>query len=681
MSNLLEVDSVRKEFGYEQVLTDIFLKCQSGDVIGLFGRNGSGKSTLLKIIFGTLYTDHKFIRINDIRTNQPFKAKNKIAYLNQDNFLPKNITLKKVVEIYFGKNNQNGILDDEILAKLADTKIQDLSGGESRYFEVKLLLNLDTQFVLLDEPFNGISPLQVDLIKKMILEMSLKKGIILTDHDYRRVLDVANKYFVLFDGGLKKVEKKQDLVDWGYLPDAKETTEFSVDNIAPFDVDKQTIRDLDIFPDRRNDHSIYSFYKRTSTVGGQELLHEIFNTPVSDFGFLQNRKNEIAFFFENNRFLELKSEQLDLIEYYLRNQRVPMKDNIIDAILNFVKSKLKSDQDYYTISTGIKEIIPLLNSLKSFLAGFKTFPTNPGLNDDFESIRKFISSKSIKKVLNQTQDLSFLQINKLDQIFRVCNKIQFRELLNIVYRIDVLQTLSKIMKTEGFTLPDYRTGSQPLFEVIDAFHPFLSAPIPNSFMFNPDSNLCFLTGPNMSGKSTFLKTIGLQIYLAHLGFPVPAKELKISIFEGLFTTINLTDNLNLGYSHFYSEVKRVKDIAFKINSRKNLVIIFDELFRGTNVKDAFDASLTIISALAKIRDNFFFISTHILEVAENLDKQDSIMFNCFESDLSDQKPIYDFKLKEGISKERIGMLIIKNENIIELLDEIVRKQKLNKNRT
>jgi DNA mismatch repair ATPase MutS len=155
---------------------------------------------------------------------------------------------------------------------------------------------------------------------------------------------------------------------------------------------------------------------------------------------------------------------------------------------------------------------------------------------------------------------------------------------------------------------------------------------------------------------------------------VPAKKLTTSIFDGLFTTINLTDNLNLGYSHFYSEVKRVKDLVIKMNSERNLFIIFDELFRGTNVKDAYDASLEIISSLAKIRDNFFFISTHILEVAEKLADNGSILFRCFESDLKDQQPVYDFKLKEGVSKERIGLLIIKNEKIIEMLDEIVKKQ-------
>lgn len=219
MSDLIEVDSIRKEFGTNQVLTDISLKCRSGDIIGLLGRNGSGKSTLLKIIFGTLHTYHKFIRINDSILNQPFKKKNTIAYLTQDNFLPKNLTVKQVVEIYSNDLNQKEFLEDEILLKVLTTKIRNLSGGESRYLEVKLLLNLDTLFVLLDEPFNGISPLHIDLLKKIITDNSLKKGIILTDHDYRNVLDVANKYYLLFDGGLKPVKTKQDLIDWGYVPD------------------------------------------------------------------------------------------------------------------------------------------------------------------------------------------------------------------------------------------------------------------------------------------------------------------------------------------------------------------------------------------------------------------------------------------------------------------------------
>jgi DNA mismatch repair protein MutS len=441
-----------------------------------------------------------------------------------------------------------------------------------------------------------------------------------------------------------------------------------------FDIDKQTIRDLELFPEKRNDKSILSIYGKTATIGGRDLLYQVFSNPNSNLEYLQNRKNEIHFFVANDYFIKFNSCQLDYIEWYLRNRRVPLKDNVIDAAYDSVKNKLNPDTDYNTISEGILHIIRLLVKLGEFVEEAKSSVIPATLENDLDNIKRFIESKSLKRVLSQSEDLSFTQINKLDYFFRVSNKNAFREFLDTVYKIDILQTLSHLIRNEGFNLPEYSSDPRPIFEVIDAVHPLLQSPVSNSFTFINDSNLCFITGPNMSGKSTFLKTMGVMIYLAHLGFPVPAKKLTTSLFDGLFTTINLTDNLNLGYSHFSSEVKRVKDLVIKMNSEKNLFIIFDELFRGTNVKDAYDASLTIISSLAKIRDNFFFISTHILEVAETLADKSSILFRCFESDLVDQHPIYDFKLKEGVSKERIGLLIIKNEKIIEMLEEIIKKQ-------
>jgi ABC-type lipopolysaccharide export system ATPase subunit len=219
MPNILEVDSIRKSFGLNQVLTDVYLKCLPGEIIGLLGRNGTGKSTLLKIIFGTLYADNKYIRINDSVLDQPYKTKNLVGFLNQDNFLPKHLTVRQIANLCSKNLDQNDFLGDDVLSKVVDTKIRFLSGGESRYLEVKLILYLDSLFVLLDEPFNGISPLHIDLIKKMIIEKSVKKGIILTDHDYRNVLDIATKYYLLFDGGIKKVKTKQDFINWGYIPD------------------------------------------------------------------------------------------------------------------------------------------------------------------------------------------------------------------------------------------------------------------------------------------------------------------------------------------------------------------------------------------------------------------------------------------------------------------------------
>ncbi len=446
-----------------------------------------------------------------------------------------------------------------------------------------------------------------------------------------------------------------------------------------FQVDKQTLKDIQVFNERKSQLSVFTFYNQIETKGGQELLYEIFKAPSSDIKFLENRKREIKFFFENDCHLKLNSRSVDFIEFYLNSRRVPLKANIIDATVNGLSHKFNPDSDYHIITEGIIHITQLLLSLDSFIEIIKSHQTTATFDSHIKEIKDFRNTRTISNLLanppEKVKDLTYNQINKLDNHFRIKEKEAFRNLLNVVYEIDFLQSMGLLMKSKGLVLPDYEDDVKLVFKVTDSFHPFLDHPIRNSYEFKENSNLCFLTGPNMSGKSTFLKTMGLLVYLSHIGLPVPAREFKTSVFEGLFTTINISDDLNLGYSHFYAEVNRVKEIVTKLYSNRKLVIIFDELFRGTNVKDAFDASLRIISSLSKIQNNYFFISTHILEVAENLDNADSILFKCFESEIIDKKPVYNFRLKDGISEERVGMIILQKENIFQILDEVIKKQK------
>ncbi len=217
MVNTLEIDSVIKSFADKQVLTDIYLKCSTGDIIGLIGRNGSGKSTLFKILFGTLAAERKFIRMNGQVMNSPYTVPDTIGYLPQHEFLPKQLTIEKVVQLFLGKPTVEIFFNDDNLIKLRKSKVSNLSGGELRYVEIKLLLNSKAKFILLDEPFNGISPLMIETIKPLIVEASHTKGIMLTDHDYRNVMDVANSYRLLFDGGLKQIKDEKDLRSWGYI--------------------------------------------------------------------------------------------------------------------------------------------------------------------------------------------------------------------------------------------------------------------------------------------------------------------------------------------------------------------------------------------------------------------------------------------------------------------------------
>ena len=219
MSHKLEIDSVNKSFGRNRVLTDIYLKCETGDIVGILGSNGSGKSTLLKILFGSEKAEQKFIRIDGKIFDKTYKTQGFIAYLPQDSFIPQYMSLASAIKLYLRDDTiVNTFFNDPVLKMLQYKKAQYISGGELRYAEIKLLLSFDdVKFVLLDEPFNGISPLNIEFIKDLIKKSSKNKGIILTDHDYRNVLDVSNRPYLLYDGGLKIIKDKDELALKGYM--------------------------------------------------------------------------------------------------------------------------------------------------------------------------------------------------------------------------------------------------------------------------------------------------------------------------------------------------------------------------------------------------------------------------------------------------------------------------------
>lgn len=217
MPNLLEIDSVIKTYDRLQILTDIYLKCETGEIVGLVGRNGTGKTTLLKILFGTLSAERKFIRIDNKVLTKPYLEKNGICYLPQNDFIPRNLKVEKAVKLYLGKEKTDDFFDDLVLRPLKEQRINYLSGGELRYLEIKLLISTDCRFILLDEPFNGVSPIIIENIKTLLLEKSKNKGIILTDHDYRNVIDISSRLCLIYDGGIKNLKDKKEMIKWGYL--------------------------------------------------------------------------------------------------------------------------------------------------------------------------------------------------------------------------------------------------------------------------------------------------------------------------------------------------------------------------------------------------------------------------------------------------------------------------------
>jgi ABC-type multidrug transport system ATPase subunit len=216
--HILEADSILHSFGTRILLSDVYLRCQTGEIIGLLGRNGSGKSTLLKIIFGSLAAENKHIRIDGNIYHQPFQY-NLIGYLPQDSFLPSSSSLHQIIDIFIpSKANRSIIKENERIKLHLKKPSSQLSGGELRYFELLLLLHLDAPFLLLDEPFSGIEPIYKEHIKTLLRSYKKEKGFIITDHDYRHIIEVSDKIVLLTDGACKHIKNLYELEDYKYIP-------------------------------------------------------------------------------------------------------------------------------------------------------------------------------------------------------------------------------------------------------------------------------------------------------------------------------------------------------------------------------------------------------------------------------------------------------------------------------
>lgn len=219
MKHLLEVDSIIKRYNNELVVSDVYIKCETGNIIGLLGRNGSGKSTLLKIIFGILNAETKFIRVDGVVKKHVNQLMKEISYLPQHNFIPQNFSVKKAVDLSVEKSKRTDFYEDEMIKNILNNKISQLSGGELRYLEIKLILSNLSKFVLLDEPYNGLAPLMIEKINKLIIDNSKNRGIIITDHNYENVIHVSNQLILMRSGKTHHLKDKMELVEKGYLRD------------------------------------------------------------------------------------------------------------------------------------------------------------------------------------------------------------------------------------------------------------------------------------------------------------------------------------------------------------------------------------------------------------------------------------------------------------------------------
>lgn len=435
-----------------------------------------------------------------------------------------------------------------------------------------------------------------------------------------------------------------------------------------FFTDKQTLNDLNI-PGRHKNNSIARLFDTVVTTGGRKLLDKLFQQPLTDAIEINRRSSIFKYFEKQDLAFPFTAEEFGVMENYLSTAG---SSHILSAAVNGISKKVlqivAQDKEYERLNHEVCKTIALLNRFYAFANRLQD--GDAAFKDQLELIRNTYQDPKLAWLKQEAgiNDLPFGKLVKYDYLLRTGMHEQMKALTAVIFHLDVYLAVAAVGKQKGFSYAQALPKGSNTLSISGLYHPCVDHAIGNMVSLHQEQNVIFLTGANMAGKSTLMKSFGICVYLAHMGFPVAAAMMAFSVKDGLYTSINVPDNLDMGYSHFYAEVLRVKTVAEEVAADKDLFVIFDELFKGTNVKDAYDATLSITAAFSENSNCFFVISTHIIEVGEALKKNYSnFSFVYLPTIMEGQKPRYTYQLTEGITQDRQGMIIIENEGILDLI--------------
>ncbi len=435
-------------------------------------------------------------------------------------------------------------------------------------------------------------------------------------------------------------------------------------------IDKTTKADLSVF-NPEVELSIAHFLDHTQTTGGREYLYELVGKPHSTLKAIEEAQatiQELMPLIDRWPITITNGTIMVLARFYdSQINSYPTQPNVFSALVY----RLLNAPDFSLTRYTLTHCIDFFRGLQDMCNLLATSERSQQLNRWRERVEMLLNKSQIPEImeLDKTQ-LSNVQILRYAGFIRSHYKQYAFELIDIYSRIDAFLSLAISCKQHAFVFPALTESAQPYIEAKELYHPLLETPVAYSVELTRDKNFLFLTGANMAGKSTFIKAVGLSVYLAHLGMGVPASEMQVSLFHGLLSNINVVDNIIKGESYFFNEVQRIRKTIEKISDGQNWLILIDELFKGTNVQDAMKCSTVVIEGLRKMQNVLFILSTHLYEIGEPLQQYPNIQFRFFETSVADDQLVFSYQLKEGISNDRLGYLILKREGVVKLLESL-----------
>lgn len=436
-------------------------------------------------------------------------------------------------------------------------------------------------------------------------------------------------------------------------------------------IDKITFSDISIFH-AEEEFSIFHKLDFTRTVGGREWLRKFFSEPHSDLDKIRGTQKVIRTFMEHVRDwpMDISNGTILVIDKFLDYTLDPISE--APASLNNLTYRWLHSEDYSMLKYSVTHFADFYRGLKNIAELLEGLDLPPGIQFYIDRISGLLQEEPLQKLSQSERGQPFSARQNLYFGYHLRGRYKNNtlELIDIFSRLDAWYSMAVAVKTYGLSFPEFIEQDTPLVDASGLYHILLSHPVAYDMQMNPEHHFLFLTGANMAGKSTLIKAVGSAVFLAHIGMGVPAQKMKLTLFDGLLSNINVEDNIAKGESYFFNEVQRIRNTVEKINTGKKWLVLIDELFKGTNVQDAMKCSLAVIKGLIKIRNSLFILSTHLYEIGEELKTYPHISFRYFETNVKDDQLEFSYQLKEGISNDRIGYVILKREKVVDMLEKL-----------
>ncbi len=431
-------------------------------------------------------------------------------------------------------------------------------------------------------------------------------------------------------------------------------------------LDKQTLDDLSF---TQGTPSLLSFLARCTTQAGTEQLRKWVLLPPATFVALQKRQEATQFWMQQLSYWPgmISNGTLVMIgKFFESADGYSGKEHALNLWLSGMLQKVFHKSTSSFVRFSLTHLVDFLKGCRQLVELLNALPPEE-VRTDLEELARGLQHPLCEALLHISNETPYPKL--MHYHYRVRREIRplVYKMMECYARLDAGQALARATREHRWVLPRLQPSTALHYAARQLYHPLLKKPVAYDISFSREKNFLFLTGANMSGKSTLIRALGVSALLAHIGAGVPAADMEISFLEGIITNMQVEDNIILGESYFFAEVQRMKLTAQKLQQSRYYLVLMDELFKGTNVHDAYECSHAVIKGLLTQKDNLMALSTHLNELAEELKTEHAVWFRYCYTNISGNDYEFTYQLREGVSKDRIGFMVLEKEGVLNLL--------------